>query len=165
MIPPFVLLFAALSIACDSNTVVEEEEAFQVEQTGKVDNSLSLTAEEAALFDLLNAYRQSVALSPLTFSAEAYQYAEAHNEFMISKGALSHEGFAERASKISRELQADFVAENVAKDYASAEAALEGWLASTSHKNTIEGDFTHSTLSITVDAKGSPYYTQIFFRK
>ncbi len=165
MIPPFVLLLAALIISCDSNPVAEEEEPFQVEQAGKADNSFSLSTEEAALFDLLNAYRQSRALSPLTFSAEAYEHAEAHNQFMISQGELSHEGFAERASKISRELQANFVAENVAKDYTSAEMALEGWLESSAHKSTIEGDFTHSTLSIMLDTKGNPYYTQIFFRK
>lgn len=165
MNPLFVLLFVALSISCDSNSVEEEEATFQTEETGKVGSSFTLTTEEAILFDLFNAYRQSKALTPLAFSAEAYTYAEEHNEYMISKGELSHEGFSERASKISRELHADFVAENVAKDYTSAEAALEGWLESTAHRNTIEGDFTHSTLSITLDADGNPYYTQIFFRK
>ncbi|MEM1338908.1 MAG: CAP domain-containing protein [Bacteroidota bacterium] len=165
MNPFFVLLIVAFSISCDSSTVEEEEATFQTEQTGKVENAFTLTMEEATLFDLFNAYRQSRAFAPLTFSEEAYSYAEAHNEYMISKGELSHEGFGERASRISRELQADLVAENVAKDYTSAEAALEGWLESADHRNTIEGDFTHSTLSITLDPEGNPYYTQIFFRK
>ncbi len=163
-IPPFILLFMALGISCDTNSLYEEEIVLQSELAEKTKTELTLSTAETALHDLINNHRQSIGLSALTFSMEAYHYAADHNAYMISQGILSHDGFNKRASGISRDFRADFVGENVAKDYASPETALEGWLESTSHKGTIEGDFTHTTLSIAYDAEDNPYYTQIFFR-
>ena len=61
-------------------------------------------------------------------------------------------------------LSPEFVAENVAKDYDSAIEAFDGWLNSSSHKKTMEDNFTHTAVSVKVNNAGDFYFTQIFFR-
>ncbi len=158
-----IVIFAILLTSCSTTSVSEDQELFENGTTSKV--VVELSVQEQELIDIVNNYRTSQGLNELEFSAEAYKYASEHNEYMISQGALSHDNFEARASTISEITSANFVAENVAKDYPQVENALEGWLNSSSHKNTIEGDFTHTTLSIMNDTEGNPYYTQIFFRK
>ncbi|MEO0573157.1 MAG: CAP domain-containing protein [Bacteroidota bacterium] len=158
-----IVLCAIALTSCSSTSVSEEEELFENGTTSKV--VVELSTQEQDLINLVNIHRTSQGLNELEFSPEAYPYAADHNKYMISKGELSHDNFNSRASSVSEITSANFVAENVAKDYLLVEDAFQGWLNSTSHKNTIEGDFTHTTLSIVADTEGNPYYTQIFFRK
>lgn len=160
------ILLATLALiitSCSSTSVAEEEQLFNEE--GSENLVVQLTNQEQQLFDLINDHRISIGLDALEFSAESYEFALDHNQYMIAQGELSHDNFNARASSIAKITSANFVAENVAKDYMSVEDAMAGWLESNPHKTTIEGDFTHSTLSISYDAEGNPYYTQIFFRK
>lgn len=160
-------LIAILAIAftsCSSPSVEDESALFEKEVSAE-NITVELSAQEQKLFDLVNEHRTAMGMDKLTFSNEAYKYAEEHNNYMIAQGELSHENFSARATKISNEVKANYVAENVAKDYPLVEMALEGWLDSAAHRKTIEGDFTHATLSIREDSKGKAYYTQIFFRK
>ena len=159
-----ILLFVVLSISCDTSSITEEERIFEEEQAGKTAPKLTLSASEEALFDLINAHRQSLSLPQLIFGEAAYTYAEEHNAYMIAQGELSHTNFNVRAAMISQETNAIKVAENIAKDYNSPELALQGWLGSADHKSTIEGDYSHSALSIVNDSSGNPYYTQIFYK-
>lgn len=158
-----IVIFALALTSCSETSVSEEEQLFENGTTSKA--VVELSTQEQALIDLVNQHRKSVGLNALEFSAQVYEYASGHNEYMISQGELSHDNFELRASTISEITSANFVGENVAKDYSLIENALEGWLNSTTHRNTIEGDFTHTTLSIMADSGGNPYYTQIFFRK
>ena len=119
---------------------------------------------EQELLTIVNSHRSSMGANPLQFSAVAYEYASDHNDYMINKGSLSHDNFSSRASSITSETNAEIVAENVAKDYSSADAAFEGWLNSSSHRNTLEGDFTHTAISVKIDGQGNYYYTQLFYR-
>jgi uncharacterized protein YkwD len=158
-----ITLFIITLTSCSTTSVTEDEELFETETASKV--VVELSAQEQELFDMVNDYRVSQGLNILEFDAASYEFALEHNEYMISKGQLSHDHFNARASKVSKVTAANYVAENVAKDYQLIDDALSGWLSSTPHRNTIEGDFTHSTISIERDAEGNPYYTQIFFRK
>lgn len=124
----------------------------------------SNTVVENELLSVVNDHRTSLGLNVLEFSQEAYAEANSHNDYMISKGVLSHDNFSSRASKISAEVGAQFVAENVAKDFDSATGAFEKWLSSSSHKTTMEGEFTHTAVSVKIDAAGNLYFTQLFFR-
>lgn len=160
ILPVFITIVMA---SCSQPSVADEETLFENETTSKV--VVELSAQEQTLLDMVNDYRISKGLGSLEFSAVSYQFALEHNEYMISKGELSHDNFNSRASDVSKATSANFVAENVAKNYIVLENALNGWLNSEPHKNTIEGDFTHTTLSIKQDSQGNPYYTQIFFRK
>ena len=158
-----IIVFVFALTSCSETSVSEEEQLFENGTTSKV--VVELSTQEQTLLDLVNQHRTSIGLNALEFSAEVYEYASGHNEYMISQGALSHDNFDSRATMVSKITSANFVAENVAKDYIFVENVFEAWLNSTSHKNTIEGDFTHTTLSIIADSEGNPYYTQIFFRK
>ena len=159
-----IVLFALAMASCDTSSVVEEEELFESEVPSD-EESIELSANEQELFDLVNEYRVSTGKNALVFSKEAYKYALEHNDHMISEGKLSHDNFSSRASKIAKETNATFVAENVAKDYHKADMALQGWMDSASHRKTIEGDFTHTAIGVTANTEGKLYYTQIFFRK
>lgn len=121
-------------------------------------------AVENELLDVVNDHRTSLGFNALEFSQEAYSQANSHNDYMISRGSLSHDNFSSRASKIAAEVGAELVAENVAKDYDTAAGAFEKWLSSSSHKKTMEGEFTHTAVSVKMDANGKLYFTQLFFR-
>ena len=119
---------------------------------------------EGELLSVVNVHRTTLGLNALDYSAVAYEYANQHNDYMIAKGNLSHDNFSARASKISLEESAEYVAENVAKDYDNADEAFQGWLISSSHKSTMEGEFTHTAVSVKKNDAGKFYFTQIFFR-
>ena len=119
---------------------------------------------EEELLNIVNDHRLSLGKNRLQFNAAAYQHANAHTDYMIGKGAINHDNFKARASAISKEANAEFVAENVAKDYPTALGVFEGWLNSTQHKRTMESDFTHTAISVKEDETGTAYYTQIFYR-
>jgi uncharacterized protein YkwD len=160
-----LILLMALIASCSTESIQETETLFENETTEIEEIALTMTASENALFELVNEHRDNLGLSKLDFSGEALKYAKGHNEYMIKAGELSHANFSDRASKLAKETQATFVAENVAKNYPKIDMALEGWLNSPSHKKTLEGEFTHTGISITEDAQGNAYYTQIFFKK
>ncbi len=135
---------------------------------GNTDVSIPATqnvvALENELLDIVNAHRMEQGSSALEFSTVAYEYANSHTDYMITKGDLSHDNFSSRASSLTSETNAEAVAENVAKDYSSAMAAFEGWLNSSNHRKTLEGNFTHTAISVKKDSKGNYYYTQLFYR-
>lgn len=146
----FVCTLASCSKESIENTsIIEAENAKEVEQE---------------LLGVVNSHRLSIGQPELEFSAVAYEYANKHNDYMISKGSINHDNFSSRASNISSQVSAEFVAENVAKDYDNAAEAFQGWLNSTSHKKTMEGDFSHTAVSVKVNGNGKFYFTQIFFR-
>ncbi|MDT7829017.1 CAP domain-containing protein [Pricia sp. S334] len=119
---------------------------------------------EKELLSLVNDHRVSLGKNALQFNATAYDQANVHTDYMIGKGAINHDNFTIRASAISKEVDAQFVAENVAKDYSTASGAFVGWLSSANHKHTMEDDFTHTAISVKKDENGTAYFTQIFYR-
>jgi uncharacterized protein YkwD len=129
---------------------------------GETENALEIEQE---LLLIVNDHRLSLNESALQFSEVAYEYANQHNDYMIAVGNISHDNFSSRASKISLQVSAEFVAENVARNYDNATGAFQGWLNSSSHKTTMEGDFTHTAVSVKKNNDGKLYFTQIFFRK
>lgn len=139
------------------NNEISEEEA--VEPTADV------TAFEQDVFDAINKHRGSLGMSSLEFSTHAFVQAKEHSQYMVEQGSLSHNNFGNRARAISESTGAKTVAENVARNYDSASAVLEAWLSSPSHRSTLEGDYSHSALSVAYDKDGNAYYTHIFFKK
>lgn len=161
-----VLILLALVASCtSSSSVSEEEELFEEITLATEDFQDLITDDELVLFDLVNAYRASIGLNELTFSVAAYPDAEEHTGFMIMEDMISHKNFNARANSIAEKTNATYIAENVAKNYPTPEEALEGWLASPAHKNTIEGDFNHTSISIKKNGLDKLFYTQIFFKK
>ena len=150
----FLILFVCILGSCskeplDNSSIIEAKNATEVENE---------------LLNIVNSHRISLGYNALSFSAIAYDYANKHNDYMVATGNLSHDGFNSRASSISNEVNAEYVAENIAKDYSTAAEAFENWLGSTDHKKTMEGNFTHTAVSVKEDTSGNLYFTQLFYR-
>lgn len=155
-----LLVFTFVFTSCSTSSVQDEEALLEVEES-----TLTISAVETELFETVNNYRTTNGLNALSYSKEAYKYAKQHTQFMIIEDKISHDNFNDRASKIAKDTDAIHIAENVAKNYPEVEMALQGWLDSPSHRNTIEGDFTHTAISIKENSEGKLFYTQIFFKK
>jgi len=150
----FSVLFVLLAGSCSTESI----------ENTNIPSSENAVLVEQALLDIVNDHRISLGYSSLLFSKVAYDYANTHTDYMIAKGSLSHDNFSSRASSISSEVNAEYVAENVAKDYPDAVTALENWLQSPNHRKTIEGEFTHTAVSVKKDSSGKFYFTQLFYR-
>jgi len=161
-----LILLAILVTSCSGPSSVSEEEAL-FEETGLAGEDFQnlITANELELFNLVNTHRATLGIEELTFSVVAYSYAEEHTGLMVSENTLSHKNFNSRASKIVSKTNASHVAENITKNKTTVTDALEGWLSSPSHKNTIEGNFSHTAISIKENGLGELFYTQIFFKQ
>ncbi len=149
-----LVLFVFLIYSCNTeslnNTVIiESKNAIEVENE---------------LMALVNNYRINNGLINLEYNSIAYKYANLHTDYMISKGTTNHDNFSSRASSFTSEVNAILVSENVAKSYEDAPTAFDGWMHSSTHKKAIEGDFTHSAVSVKTDADGVFYFTQLFYK-
>lgn len=160
LVPPLVILLVLCCISCSKDSHEEDATLFESDSA-----ALIASATEIELLNLVNDHRISNGLSILEFSNKAYPEATAHTDYMIAQGELSHDNFDVRASKIAEKTNAKKVAENVARDYDTCEEALTAWLSSDSHKKTLEGNFSHTSISIKKDAQGIAYFTQVFFKK
>ncbi|NKI31410.1 CAP domain-containing protein [Croceivirga thetidis] len=154
------ILFLAIFASCSTyETVEEQEELF--EST----SFLEMNSSEALLFDIINEHRISIGLNALQFDSAAYQVAQRHNAYMINANRISHEHFSDRASELNKKANAISVGENVARSFPTEKGVLQAWLNSPTHKATIESDYTHTGISITINPNGEPYFTQMFFSK
>ena len=149
-----LVLFVCTLASCSKESV-ETTDIIETENVTEIENEL---------LNVVNQHRISLGQNSLEFNSLAYSHANAHTDYMVAKGTINHDNFSKRASDISSQVDAEFVAENVAKDYVTASEAFEGWLNSSSHKQTMEGEFTHTAVSAKKDTDGNLYFTQIFFR-
>lgn len=124
----------------------------------------NVTEVEQNVLATVNEYRVSSGLNALKFDDVAYRYANEHTDYMIAKGEINHDNFTARASALASDVEVELVAENVAKDYTTATEVFQGWLESTNHRRTMEGDFRHTAVSVKKDSDGKLYFTQIFYR-
>lgn len=117
---------------------------------------------ELEIMDAVNEFRISNGHTALEFSEVAYEKANEHTDYMIARGSINHDGFSARASEISAQVNAKAVAENVARDFPTAADVFNGWLKSEGHRKNMEGDFSHSAVSVKISPAGKMYFTQIF---
>lgn len=167
--PALTTLIAVLLllVSCQEQTALEDELLYQENQVALIEEELYRNWEqmEDELLVLMNDYRASIGLGSLTVDETTYQYAKIHNEYMISEGRLSHDNFSARARNLTSQTGAEEAAENVARNYSTAQAALEAWLSSEGHRRNIEGNYNYTGISIKTDPEGNFYFTQIFLRK
>jgi uncharacterized protein YkwD len=131
--------------------------------SSQVVENYSYSATELETMKLINDYRVSVGLNPLEKINHISYKSEEHDNYMIENNVVSHDGFVSRSENIMKVLGAKTVGENIAYNYNSPQAALAAWLNSPSHKENIEGNFTHFGISIRENATtGKKYYTNIF---
>lgn len=150
----FSVLFVLLAGSCS-------KESIENTNIPVAENAVEIEGE---LLEIVNNHRNLLGYSTLQFSNVAYVYANLHTDYMIMQGSLSHDNFSARASNISSEANAEEVAENVAKGYTTALQAFDSWMASANHRKTMEGNYTHSAISVKTDSAGNYYFTQLFYR-
>lgn len=129
-----------------------------------VPQAMSYTYNQTELeaMDLINSYRMSIGLNELKEINHISYKSEEHDIYMITNNVVNHNDFVSRSENIKEVLGAKDVSENIAYNYNTPKAALDAWLRSPSHKENIEGNYTHFGISIRVDASGKKYYTNIF---
>ncbi len=156
------MLFIAMLIAMNSCSADTAEASENTTTTEKLVVDYAYNDTELETMKLINEYRLSIGLNALQRINHISYKCEEHNKYMIANDVVNHNDFTARSANITAVLGAIRVGENVACNYKTPEAALKAWLESPGHKANIEGDYTHFGLSVTTDASGKKYYTNIF---
>jgi len=114
---------------------------------------------------LINEHRISMGLSAIQRDQQyASAYAVEHTKYMIEMDRINHDNFSIRSEALKNR-GASRVGENVAYGYTSAESVVYAWLNSPTHKDIIEGNYTHSGFGVIPDSNGTFYFTQLFYSK
>ena len=119
---------------------------------------------------LTNAQRVQNGLAPLSVNIALTQAADIQSGNMARLETMSHilpgtatPDLASRAAAVG--YQYSSMGENIAWNYADADAVVAGWMASPGHRaNILNPNFTEIGVSVAYSAKGEPYYTQEFGR-
>ncbi|MED4015465.1 CAP domain-containing protein [Sutcliffiella cohnii] len=136
-----------------------------IDPKSKTDEEWKLIEEGTALqiIDFTNIIRKRFELSPVDWHEETAQVAYLHSKDMNNNDYFSHSSPTE--GTLSERLTKGNVSfllagENIAAKYVDGVAAVEGWLNSEGHRNTLLNEnFTH--LGVGVYEK---YYTQNFIQ-
>jgi uncharacterized protein YkwD len=155
-----MLLLAVVHIfsSCSSESV----ESTNVSKSELV-TEYNYNVSELEVLRLINEYRVSIGLNTLVTVNHISFKSEEHDNYMIANKVVNHNDFVARSENIIAVLGAKKVGENVAYDYQSPEGVLKAWLDSPTHKQNIEGDYTHFGIAVKIDAEtGKKYYTNIF---
>jgi uncharacterized protein YkwD len=156
-----VLLLVAIVFTMNSCSSDSDENPTSQASNEKA-MSYTYNPTEIETMALVNAYRVSIGLNELKEINHISYKSEEHDHYMIANNVVNHDDFVSRSENIMKVLGAKKVAENIAYNYNSPQAAVAAWLKSPSHKANIEGNFTHFGLAIRVSAEGKKYYTNIF---
>lgn len=155
-----ILLLAVVYIfgSCSSESVESTNTA-----KSELVTEYNYNASELEVLQLINKYRVSIGLNSLITVNHISFKSEEHDNYMIANKAVNHNDFVARSENIIAVLGAKKVGENIAYNYQTAEGVLKAWLDSPSHKQNIEGDYTHFGIAVKIDAEtGKKYYTNIF---
>lgn len=120
---------------------------------------------EQEILHFINEYRSTKGLVPLLMNAEIQAVALVHNQNMAS-GAIEfgHDGFKKRAAHLMSALHGISAAENVAYGQTTPSQVVQSWLDSDGHRKNIEGDFTHTGISLVQDKDERNLFTQFFLK-
>lgn len=124
---------------------------------------------EWSVYQKINQYRQSQNLPPLAWNSAIAQQARSHSRAMASgQVPLGHDGFNNRTAAIAQSIPYSSVAENVA--YTSSPSnpdhqVVQAWLQSSSHLQNIRGNYDLTGISVSQNAQGGYYFTQIFLKR
>jgi uncharacterized protein YkwD len=124
---------------------------------------------ELETFSLINHYRTTNGLPPLTWDGAIAKEARAHSKDMATGEVdFGHEGFHERVSRLKSVMAGlQGAGENVYMtdnpDHV-ARIAVMRWLQSPHHLENIRGDYNYSGLGVWQDKDGAIYFTQIFVK-
>jgi uncharacterized protein YkwD len=124
-----------------------------------------LTDDEQAVLDATNAERKKAKLDPLTADPKLTEAARSHAANMAKQSKLAHtlddQTFEDRAKAAGYRYRA--LAENIAWNQPKPADAVASWMSSQGHKdNLLNGEYTHVGVAVAKNAKGEPYWVQVF---
>jgi uncharacterized protein YkwD len=137
---------------------------------GETDSTSS--SFEERIVQLVNEARSQNGLAPVTVNLQLMTAAETHSQNMATQDFFSHTGVD--GSQVGDRTQAagyrsTFVGENIGAGYASPEAAFEGWINSSGHReNILNPNYTEigvgyvSLENDTGSVNYNHYWTQVF---
>jgi len=116
------------------------------------------------ILNLINEHRIKQGRFPLIKdSLYATAYAVDHSNYMIANKLINHNNFLIRSQGL-KSRGATRVSENIAYAYHSASSVLKAWLNSDSHRNTLEGDFTHIGFGVLRSPEQKYYFTLLLYK-
>jgi uncharacterized protein YkwD len=124
----------------------------------------SYDSSELEAMNLINTYRVSVGLNELQQINHISYKSEEHDHYMIRNNVVNHNDFVARSENLISVLGAKRVGENIAYNYNTPQSVVKAWLNSPTHKENLEGDYTHFGISIRTNPDGKKYYTNIFVK-
>jgi uncharacterized protein YkwD len=128
-------------------------------------DEVKLTKEEKAFIDLTNAERKKAELAPVVPNAKLMAAAKGHAANMAKQDKFGH--VLDEKKPQDRVLDAGYkyakTAENIAWNQKTPKEVVGVWMNSEIHKNNILGaDFTEIGVAVVKNAKGEPYWVQVF---
>ncbi|PKP25497.1 MAG: CAP domain-containing protein [Bacteroidetes bacterium HGW-Bacteroidetes-2] len=156
------LLIVLSSCSKDELSNPSEDLSYTVDLSIVIKNDVAMSRE---ILDLINTHRVSLGLNTLALDQQyASAYAVDHTDYMIETSKINHDNFNLRSQAL-KDKGAIRVGENVAFGYKDAASVVNGWLNSPTHRNIIEGDYSHSGFGVFKNQDGNYYFTQIFYLK
>ena len=158
-----VLLLVAVVYTMNSCSSDSSEAPSSSTSSMKVMN-YSYDSSELEAMNLINTYRVSVGLNELQQINHISYKSEEHDHYMIRNNVVNHNDFVARSENLISVLGAKRVGENIAYNYNTPQSVVKAWLNSPTHKENLEGDYTHFGISIRTNPDGKKYYTNIFVK-
>ena len=158
-----VLLLVAVVYTMNSCSSDSSETPSSSTATMKV-MDYSYDSSELEAMNLINTYRVSVGLNELKQINHISYKSEEHDHYMIRNNVVNHNDFVARSENLISVLGAKRVGENIAYNYNTPQSVVKAWLNSPTHKENLEGDYTHFGISIRTNPDGKKYYTNIFVK-
>jgi uncharacterized protein YkwD len=127
-----------------------------------------LSADEQAIFNLVNQARASNGLPALTLNAKLVQAAQIQAQAMASLNTMSHElpaakypTLTDRAAAVGYNFST--LGENIAEGYPSPASVMDAWMNSPGHRANILGaGYIEMGVAIAYSSTGLPYDCQVF---
>ncbi|HLX64489.1 MAG TPA: CAP domain-containing protein [Planctomycetota bacterium] len=128
---------------------------------------LTISAGEQAIIDATNAERKKTGLPALKPNALLFKAARQHSADMAKENKMVHELYGKKHTERLDDIGYKWAAarENIAFNQKGGAAVVDAWMHSEKHKeNILANDISEIGVGIVNDAKGQPYYTQVFGR-
>ncbi len=156
----FMTFFAFLSFSCST----EELQSESIESSALVHTPATKTIE-IEILELINNHRLGMGLNSLNNLSIIKSVASTHTDYMVEINQVNHDNFYQRKNSLIQKAGAAKVSENVAYGYSTAQAVVNAWINSDSHRVNLEGDYTDFDISAEQNSEGRWYYTNIFIKK
>ncbi len=155
-----------VQVSVGQSATVEPDDTIDTEPAPGCDFGITLGTQEADTIDLLNTYRAASHLPPVYASPTLTQAAQAHAQWMVDNGLLSHIG-ANGSTPQDRALAAGYprenaVGENLAFTGPKPLDAIFGWRNSPTHNTNMLRPFWRAIGVARIVTADGTYWVHVF---